>query len=156
MSKDDYDVGHGKPPKNTRWKKGESGNPKGRPKGHKNMRTIVNEIQNRTVTITENGRTRTMPLMEAITHQMAAKALNGSARDRSMFFKMLDDFAPEAAKEVEPPQDITVRYVLPEGKTLEDYDNADRSLDTLAGDPNILPTEEQTDPHSDEDESWLN
>ena len=30
--KDDYEVGYGRPPKKTQFKKGQSGNPKGRPK----------------------------------------------------------------------------------------------------------------------------
>ncbi|MFL0357263.1 DUF5681 domain-containing protein [Erythrobacter sp. GH1-10] len=36
---DDYEVGYGKPPKNTRWQKGQSGNPSGRPKGARGLKT---------------------------------------------------------------------------------------------------------------------
>ena len=35
-----YAVGWGKPPRHTRFKKGQSGNPKGRPPGSKNMNTL--------------------------------------------------------------------------------------------------------------------
>jgi len=31
----DYEVGKGRPPKETRWQKGQSGNPRGRPKSRK-------------------------------------------------------------------------------------------------------------------------
>jgi hypothetical protein len=43
MSKDEqpYEVGYGKPPANTRFPRGLSGNPKGRPKGSKNLATIA-------------------------------------------------------------------------------------------------------------------
>ena len=107
----DYEVGYGKPPKHTQFKKGQSGNSKGRPKGRKNMRTIVNDILNRTVTIRENGRTRRVKFQEAFAHQLAAKALNGSTRDQFMLFKAIHDYAPELLKEPAEPQEIIVKFV---------------------------------------------
>ena len=37
----DYVVGYGKPPLHTRFQKGRSGNPNGRPRGKKNMSTLL-------------------------------------------------------------------------------------------------------------------
>ena len=54
----DYEVGYRNPPHHTQFKKGQSGNPRGRPCGSKNLKTLVNEVLNELVTITENGRRR--------------------------------------------------------------------------------------------------
>jgi Family of unknown function (DUF5681) len=46
-----YVVGKGCPPLSTRWKPGQSGNPKGRPKGAKNMMSYFRQELNRKITI---------------------------------------------------------------------------------------------------------
>ena len=42
----DYEVGYGKPPRHTRFTKGQSGNPRGRPPGAKNLKTLLSEALN--------------------------------------------------------------------------------------------------------------
>ena len=157
MSKD-YEVGYAKPPKHTQFKKDQSGNPKGRPKGRRNMRTIVKDVLDSTVTITENGRTRRIKFLEAFVRRLAVKALSGSTRDQNMLLKVINDYAPELLKGADLPQLITVQYVLPDGKTMESYDSyeeSDLSFDTLDNDPKASPAQEQPDPPSDEDDSYL-
>src|SRR5260370_30614119 len=56
--KPDYEVGYGKPPLHTRFKKGQSGNPRGRPRGAKNLTTLLIDALNQPVVVTENGRRR--------------------------------------------------------------------------------------------------
>ena len=148
---DEYEVGYGKPPRNTQFKKGQSGNPKGRSKGRKNMRTILTDVLNCNVTITENGRIQKVKYMEAFVKQMAAKGLNGSTRDQIALLKAIHDYAPELLKGAEMPQGITVTYVLPDGKTMEDYKD-----DAQVNDQRALPADERLDPCDDEDDSWLN
>ena len=46
LESSDDDVGYGKPPRSRRFKPGQSGNPKGRPKGAKNRDTILRELLN--------------------------------------------------------------------------------------------------------------
>src|SRR5271163_3665701 len=89
----DYQVGYGKPPRNAGFKKGQSGNPRGRPPGAKNLTTLLNEALNETVTITENGRRRKITKREAVNKSASADArslkilldlmLNLEARARS-------------------------------------------------------------------------
>ena len=47
----DYEVGYGKPPRHTRFVKGQSGNPRGRPPGAKNMKTLLTKALNELVLV---------------------------------------------------------------------------------------------------------
>src|SRR6266581_1429571 len=51
----DYEVGYGKPPRHSRFVKGQSGNPRGRPPGAKNLVTLLNKALNELVIVTEDG-----------------------------------------------------------------------------------------------------
>jgi hypothetical protein len=53
--KRDYQVGYGKPPRETRFQKGQSGNPRGRPCGAKNLNTRVREALKEPVLVTERS-----------------------------------------------------------------------------------------------------
>lgn len=107
---DGYGVGYRRPPKHTLFKPGRSGNPKGRPKDRKNMRTIVKDILDRKVVITENGRERRVDFMEAFVQQLIAKALKGTARDQITIFNALQDHAPELVSEPET-REVIFHYV---------------------------------------------
>jgi hypothetical protein len=89
----DEDVGYGKPPKSTRFKKGQSGNPKGRPKGTKNIASIVGQVCRERVRVKgDNGGTYYMTKIEAIMKQLTNQAARGDMKATRMFFAMLDMF----------------------------------------------------------------
>src|SRR5438105_15886877 len=66
----DYLVGYGKPPLHTRFQKGRSGNPNGRPRGRKNMSTLLSDALNGSVVVVENGRRKKITKREAIVTQL--------------------------------------------------------------------------------------
>ncbi|MEO0550461.1 MAG: DUF5681 domain-containing protein [Pseudomonadota bacterium] len=98
---DKYEVGYGKPPKQTQFQKGQSGNPKGRPKRSQNMSTLLADELGRKIQVTENGQTKTMTAREAMVRRIVNGALSGKAIDVLKLMKMLESLLPS---EVEPEQ----------------------------------------------------
>jgi hypothetical protein len=76
-SSSEYEVGYKRPPKATRFKKGQSGNTKGRPKGAKNFATVLNAELNARITVTENGVRKTISKREAAVKHVVNKAASG-------------------------------------------------------------------------------
>ncbi|MES0863738.1 DUF5681 domain-containing protein [Ruegeria sp. SCPT10] len=76
----DYEVGYRKPPKNTRFRKGQSGNPKGRPKGARGLKTDLRAELSERVTITENGRRKTLTKQQLVMKQLTARAVKADIR----------------------------------------------------------------------------
>ncbi|MDA8048577.1 MAG: DUF5681 domain-containing protein [Rhodospirillales bacterium] len=67
-------VGYGRPPQHTRFAKGRSGNPKGRPKGAKNFATLVTGALDERVVVKENGKRRSITKRQAIITQLVNKS----------------------------------------------------------------------------------
>ncbi len=80
MSDHTYDTGYGKPPKHRQFEKGRSGNPKGRPKGSKNLTTIFHDVGRQKIKVTDNGVTREITKFEASAMQLLNKAASGDMR----------------------------------------------------------------------------
>ena len=78
--KSDYAVGYGKPPAHSRFQPGQSGNPKGRPKGSLNLATAVNRALKEKVTVIENGRRKTVTKLDAAIKGLVNRAVKGDAK----------------------------------------------------------------------------
>jgi hypothetical protein len=74
---DNNEVGYGKPPKSTQFQKGRSGNPKGRPRGTRNVATVLDQTLRERVVINENGQRKTITKMEAAVKQLVNQAASG-------------------------------------------------------------------------------
>ncbi len=89
MSKNDYTTGYKKPPKHTQFKSGQSGNPKGRPKGVKNLATDLQEELEQKITVTEANQTQEVTKQRAMLKTLFAKALKGDTRASSVVINLI-------------------------------------------------------------------
>jgi hypothetical protein len=98
----DYEVGYGKPTRQTQFKKGQSGNPKGRPGGIKNLSTVLSEALNEPVIVAENGRHRKITKRQAAFKQLVNEAAKGNWRALKLLVDILQDIErrtePETAE----------------------------------------------------------
>ena len=87
----DYEVGYGKPPLHTRFKKGQSGNPRGRPCGSKNLKTLLNDALNEPVVVAEEGGRRKISKREAIVTQLVNRSASADLRALKILLDTLRD-----------------------------------------------------------------
>ena len=98
-----FRIGKGRPPQSTRWKRGQSGNPKGRPKGAKNLATIFNDALNQKFEIQEKGKTRMITAREGIVRRVINEALKGNIKATAFVLAK----EPEIARNAVPVKMIT-------------------------------------------------
>ncbi len=106
MAKKDYDVGYGKPPKSGQFKPGQSGNPKGRPKGAKNFKTELEEELLEKIQIKEQGRFLKVSKQRAMLKAMTARAVQGDARAATVLANMIYRLLP-GDDQIEEFEDLT-------------------------------------------------
>ncbi len=113
----DYEVGKGRPPRPTRWKPGQSGNPKGRPKGSRNVSAVLLDVIRQRVPVTENGKTRQLPALEVMLRRLANDAMRNDPRALKLVLSLVDRYAdaPEAEVRLDEllaeDQEILAQYL---------------------------------------------
>lgn len=78
--KKEYKVGYGKPPKQSQFQPGQSGNPKGRPKQKRTLTAKIEHELKKSIVITENGRSTKVSKGDALVKTLVARALKGDVR----------------------------------------------------------------------------
>lgn len=111
-----YEVGRGRPPKDTQFKKGQSGNPSGRKKGSLNMATLVRKVVSTEIPVTENGARRCVPALEGILVRQMHEALRGNARATQLILDLCQQHLPteevDATAELKTDDEAILRRAL--------------------------------------------
>jgi hypothetical protein len=85
----DYEVGYKKPPKETRFKKGNKANPRGRPRGSKNLATLLDEALDTAVTVVEDGERRQRTKRDVVIAQLVERSASADFRATKLLLDML-------------------------------------------------------------------
>lgn len=103
-------------PDANKFKKGQSGNPGGRPKGAKGMKTLLAQELKESITVQQDGKKKRIRRSEALIKRMVNDALQGRDRPRDTVLRYADAIDQErqqraAAELSEEDQAILDRYV---------------------------------------------
>jgi hypothetical protein len=112
-----YDVGYAKPPKNTQFTKGRSGNPNGRPKGTKNkisqsrLEKIFTDEFYRMIKVNgENGPVQ-MPVVQAAARSIGVNAVKGDHRSQKLMLELARSVNVDEDTDGDGPQIIEIQFV---------------------------------------------
>ncbi len=84
-----YEIGYRKPPRSTRFKKGVSGNPEGRPKtSQQKLGSVMSDVLNREIEFMDGGRPKRASILEVIITQLASRAAKGDVAAARMLLKL--------------------------------------------------------------------
>ena len=112
-----YEVGFGKPPKHTQFKPGQSGNPKGKPKGTKHLNTIINEEANKKIEIKEGGKVKKITKKRAVIKSVLAKAIKGDTKSASTALNLIGEIDAKMLED----KDVQEAYSKEDLEVLNNY-----------------------------------
>ena len=110
-------VGYGRPPVGTRFKPGQSGNPRGRPKGSKGIDHVLRQALDRRVPDPRRGGRHKVSMLELIVEGLVLAAARRDPRMIRLLVGLVDRYAPSDAPKADPLQieardrDILDEYV---------------------------------------------
>jgi Family of unknown function (DUF5681) len=111
--KSSYSVGFKRAPKHTRFQKGKSGNPRGRPKGSLNVATTLRKALSAPVKVIERGKSKTMTKLEVAIQQQTNKAAAGDGQALKLLSQLLREADDGGATTKDP---ITIVITEEEAK----------------------------------------
>ena len=124
-------IGYGHPPEAHRFKPGQSGNPRGRPKGTTSrtpaqppdrLTQIVLDEASRLIPVRDGDRTISLSMKRAIIRRLIVDAAKGDPRAQRLFTEMLalsEDEAQRAAEQALEPSRLEVVFVSPKDRQID-------------------------------------
>ena len=110
----DYKEGYKRPPKEHQFKKGVSGNPKGRPKNNATFaENVLDEMQEK-IMVKESGKQKEITKKQALAKKLVAEALNG----KNSAIKLL---LPILASETNLTKEVDEELSANDAQIIEDY-----------------------------------
>lgn len=97
-----YEVGYGKTPVASRFKPGQSGNPKGRPKQRSSNQSVLEATLRRQVRVVENGFEQRLENVEVLFRSLVNRAIKGDNRATLLLLQLMEKWQDEP-----PEQRIT-------------------------------------------------
>jgi hypothetical protein len=99
------DVGYMNPPEHTRFKKGKSGNPRGRPRKREDLNTVLQRVFNRKIRDKDND--RKLPIRDALILKLRELALQGDKQALALQRRIIDeaDIGPSAEEMLREKRD---------------------------------------------------
>jgi hypothetical protein len=86
-----YEVGYCRPPKKNQFQKGQSGNPKGRPRGNRNLWSQAVKVLTKPVGMTVDGKRQRIPALIALENVVLNRGLKDSQRAAEFMFRLAKD-----------------------------------------------------------------
>lgn len=142
-----YDVGYRKPPVHTRFKKGKSGNPRGRPKRRLTVEQVEAALDRALIArinVAENGSTRVLSKLDVLATQTVNKGLKGHHPTAALIFSILMKRAAAEPDTHQPGRTEEERIAEIDGILAEIAGNLSTSGE-LPGPPNDTPSESHAD-----------
>ena len=148
-----YEVGYAKPPAETRFKPGQSGNPRGRPKGAKNkpqhistetLHDLILSEAYRKVTITEGNKRKEIAILRATVRSIALAAAKGQPSAQKLLLDIVNKTEAAKRQAIEKTAAEFVQYQLEWEEIFEQYRAKGLPLPNPAPHPHDLQFDEKT------------